>query len=230
MLGDGGGDLVAVAALGDDLEAVVGSEDAGDAGAHDGLVVDDDDADHDRDQLVARRGEDRQAGLDAPAVGRRPGLELPPSARARSAMPTRPKCPALGSGGGAGRPRSATVRRTPSPLDVGDQLDGVAGGVAGDVGQRLPGDPVERRADRAGEIGHSRRDRRRDGEPGAAVVLDEGGEVGDPASAGRCRARRCAARRPWRGSGRGSPARRSRRRRAPARPRRGRGAARGGHR
>ena len=46
MLGDGGGNLVAVAALGDDVEPVVGTEDAGDAGAHDGLVVDDDRADH----------------------------------------------------------------------------------------------------------------------------------------------------------------------------------------
>ncbi len=43
---DGGEYLVAVAAFGDDFEAVVGSEDAGDAGAHDGLVVDDDRADH----------------------------------------------------------------------------------------------------------------------------------------------------------------------------------------
>ena len=43
---DGRGDLVAVAALGDDLEAVGGPEDAGDPGPHHRLVVDDQDPDH----------------------------------------------------------------------------------------------------------------------------------------------------------------------------------------
>ena len=43
---DGIEDLVAVAALGDHLEAVVGSEDAGNTCSHDRLVVDDDRADH----------------------------------------------------------------------------------------------------------------------------------------------------------------------------------------
>jgi hypothetical protein len=46
VLRHGGDDLVTVAALGDDLEAVLGGEDAGEAGAHDALIVDDDDADH----------------------------------------------------------------------------------------------------------------------------------------------------------------------------------------
>ena len=43
---DGRGDLVAVATLGDDLEAVGGPEDPGDPGSHHGLVVDDQDPDH----------------------------------------------------------------------------------------------------------------------------------------------------------------------------------------
>ena len=95
VLGDRLGDLVAVAALGDDLEAVVGSEDAGDAAAHDRLVVDDDDADHDRSELAARRGEDRQAGIDPPAVDRRPGIEVAAEGTGPLAHPDQPEVTAV---------------------------------------------------------------------------------------------------------------------------------------
>ena len=180
--GDGGGDLVAVAALGDDLEAVVGAEDAGDAGAHDGLVVDDDDADHDATSSSRGAAAIGQAGLDPPAVGGGPGVE----AGRRAPGPARPCRPgrsaaASGSGGGAGaaavgddqaddRRRSTSTR----------QLDAVAGGVAGDVGQRLPGDPVHRRADRAGEIGgRRRRSTSSMTSPARRYSSTRAGEVGD---------------------------------------------------
>ena len=84
-------DLVAVAALGDDLETVLGTEDADDATAHDRLVVDDDDADHDRhDSLlgaarIGSRASTRQPSIVVPAS------RLPPSARARSLIPISPK-------------------------------------------------------------------------------------------------------------------------------------------
>ena len=85
--------LVAVVALGHDLEAVVGPEDAGDAGPHDRLVVDDEDPDHVRHGVVAgaaatgRRASTRQpsggrAGLELAAEGPGP---LPHARRGRSA-------------------------------------------------------------------------------------------------------------------------------------------------
>ena len=48
----------------------------------------------------------------------------------------------------------------------------------GDVGERFPGDPVHGGAGRSGEIGDSRRDRRGDLDAGAAVLVDEGVEIG----------------------------------------------------
>ena len=50
-----------------------------------------DDADHDRTQLVARRGEDRQPGVDPPAVDRRPGIEAATEGAGPLAHPDQPE-------------------------------------------------------------------------------------------------------------------------------------------
>ena len=184
MLGRRGGDLVAVVALGDDLEPVVGAEDAGDAGAHDRLVVDDEHADHGAGTRArSMRGTGRSASTRQPSPTG-PAWSSPPSARARSRMPTRPKCPASGSGSAAGRPWSATTSRTASAWTVrvvhelDGELDAVARCVAGDVGERLPGDAVQRGAHRAAELALVRGQPRVDLETGAPVLLDEGSQVG----------------------------------------------------
>ena len=64
-------DLVAVGALGDDLEAVGGREDAGDARAHDRLVVDHQHADHVARHLTA------SSLLGAGGIGRRASTRHP---------------------------------------------------------------------------------------------------------------------------------------------------------
>ena len=119
VLCDGADDLVAVVALGHDLEAVVRPEDPGDAGPDDvwsstmrtritsprigsGLRP---------DESAVAPG---QAGVHQPAVGRRSGSRSPPSARARSRIPTSPKCPHVGSArqpAGRGRPRRRLALR-----------------------------------------------------------------------------------------------------------------------
>ena len=73
----------AVAALGDDLEPVLRRQDPRDARAHDRLVVDETDADH----AGASTGS-RHVTRQPPGVG--PASRSPPSAAARSRMPTSP--------------------------------------------------------------------------------------------------------------------------------------------
>ena len=227
MRADGGEHLVAVVALGDDLEAVVGSEDAGDAGAHDGLVVDDERRGSRRDDVDVGRGE--RAGGRRRASRRPSGRPRarPPSARARSRHADEAEVQRLG----IGRRRRAAVVGHDEADDVADRTSTRERrrGCPARGGRRWPA-PRGRSGAAPCRPGPSRSggrrgDRRVDGEPGAAVLVDERrrGRRRRPAT-GRCRARRCAARRPWRGSGRGSPGRRSRRRRAPARPRRRRAA------
>ena len=151
MLGDGVDHLVAVVALGDDLEAVVGAEDAGHAGPHDRLVVDDEDADH--AAHGGRRGRVGRAGGAAshlPAVRRRPGLELAAEGARPLPHPDEAEVPGAsrrrGPPGGRGRPRA---RWTCPSAASSAHLDAVAGGVPGHVGQRLACDAVQGRADRA---------------------------------------------------------------------------------
>jgi hypothetical protein len=85
--------LLAVGALGDHVEPVVGGEDPGQAGADDGLVVDEGDADHGVRASstgiasVASSGS-RQLTCQPSGVG--PAAKSPPSAVARSLIPTRP--------------------------------------------------------------------------------------------------------------------------------------------
>ena len=74
-------DLVAVAALGDDLEAVVGSEDAGHTGPHDRLVVDD------RTDTCASHGAGGDAGGPRRATRRQWGR---PRTDRRAPAPARP--------------------------------------------------------------------------------------------------------------------------------------------
>ena len=162
-----------------------------------------------------------------------PASSSPPSARARSRMPTSPKCPSSS----VGRPPGPTVVGHDEPdlvggrVEIDRELDPVAGRVAGHVGQRLAAMRCSAAPDRALEARRRRRDHRGHLQPGAAVLVDQLDEVGragqrriGPPLAGPQR------RRPWPGSGRGSTARPSRPGPAPGRPRRRRGAARAGRR
>src|SRR5262245_10859285 len=104
-------DLVAVIALGDDLETVVRSQDSGGPGAHDWLIVDDNYPNHGRDCSWPAAASGSRASTRHPsAVG--PASRSPPSARARSRMPISPKCAWSWSWAAGARPWSATTSRT----------------------------------------------------------------------------------------------------------------------
>ena len=237
MRGDRGDHLVAVVALGDDLEPVVGAEDARHAGPHDRLVVDDAatriTTRTDRRSRLGSGGA-RQPGV-APASRRRVGPAVELAAERAGPLPHADEAEVARRRRSGRRRRPAVVghaadrSRAPSSTSTRD-VDAVARRVAGHVGQRLASDPVQRRARRALDVGRGRRDVRASmSSPARRYSSTSADEVGRrrPA-ADRCRARRSAARPRWPGSDRGSTDRPSRRRPAPAPPRRGRGAARGG--
>ena len=127
-----------------------GAQDAGGTGAHDRLVVDDDDPDHRQRPAPGRRR--RAVAAPRPAnrrrSDRRPGPRRAP--RARSRMPTNPKWPSSGPG----RRGSTAMVGDDEPdlvgvsVEIHGELDPVSRGVAGHVRQRLPADPVHGRTDR----------------------------------------------------------------------------------
>ena len=225
--------LVAVVALGDDLEAVGGRQDPRHPGADERLVVDERHADHARTSGGCVVRVERQPALDAPAVGRRAGLELAAEGAGPLAHPDEPEAAARGRrrhGTAAGPVVPPRASRRPSASSQAARAHAACRRVPGHVGERLPGDPVERVADGRRDRRARRRDAALDGEPARAVLVHERGDVGRrrPA-AGRCPARRCGA--PDGAAQIWSRLRRPTvlgRRAAPARPRRGRGAARGG--
>ena len=127
------------------------------------------------------RRQRRQAGLDRASRRRsaRPRARRP-SARARSRMPDDAEVAGArrraAAAAGRGRPRAGAARAS-SRSTV--EHDGVAGRVAGHVGQRLAGDPVQRRARRARRCRRPPARRRPSiARPGSAVLVDERVEVG----------------------------------------------------
>ena len=231
--GDGVDHLVAVVALGHDLEPVLGPEDAGHPGPHDRLVVDDQHPDHVGTSDARRRpATGWEAGLDPPAVARRAGVELPAEGPGPLPHADEPKWPAPVDGWAAGVPVVDHPQPQPPHSSVfHGEVHGVVR-VRGGPRWRAPrGRCGAGRCPSGPRVG-GRRARRRASidEPGAAVLVDERGEVGRPGqrrSVPRSSVRRAATvARIWSRLAR----RRSRRRSAPARPRRRRGAARAGRR
>src|SRR5690606_3365017 len=92
--------------LGDDLDVGLGVEDQAQPGADDALVIGDQDADG--HVVAACRG--RVAVTAQPPSGRGPASKVPPSSRARSAMPMSPKPVAVAVDDAAPWPSSTTLR------------------------------------------------------------------------------------------------------------------------
>ena len=134
--------VLGVAGLADDLDVGLGLEHLAQAGADDGVVVDDQDA----DPLVLAHRSGTSATIVAPAPGLDSIFSLPPSSASRSPMPSSPSPSPPPSGGEAaavvldhGGDRAAAASE--------DDADRARLGVLDDVRQRLLHDPVERRLD-----------------------------------------------------------------------------------
>ncbi len=133
-------DLVAVGALADDVEVVLGRQDAKETGADEGLVVDE----QDPDQGATSAGDPASTASTSHPSPTGPARHEPPSASARSRMPNKP-VPLPGS----------TTRRPPLLLTVtctgslASTSDAGAGArsVPHHVGERFLHDPVERQTD-----------------------------------------------------------------------------------
>src|SRR5262249_5344434 len=117
--GDVGNQLVrevrgfgAVAGFADDFDVWLGVEQGAKTGAHEQLVVGEQDTDKEREGAGGR------ASRRPPPPGARPISNAPPSAAARSRMPTMP-LPPLGAASGASPcPLSSTATTTESSLYV----------------------------------------------------------------------------------------------------------------
>ena len=120
--------------------SVLGLEHLAQAGADDGVVVDDQDADR-LAHLQRDLGHDRRAGVRA-----RLDFSLPPSSASRSPIPSRPR-PSRAASGMKPRPSSsitAVIARRPAREHDADRA---RLRVLDDVRQRLLDDPVERGLD-----------------------------------------------------------------------------------
>ena len=163
--------LAAVGGLGHHLEARCAGEHHPQAGAHERVVVDEQDADH--------RGR-RARRTNAPS-GSTPCSSSPPASVTRSASPIRP-VPAPGSGDGRGDGHRREAADLDLQVAVG-RADGERHGrsrrVLARVGQTLLRDPVGGAADGGGRRRVAQFDPCGDPHPGRPRLLDEGGEVGE---------------------------------------------------
>ena len=163
--------LAAVGGLGHHLEARRAGEHHPQAGAHERVIVDEQDADH--------RG--RRARRTKAPSGSTPCSSSPPASVTRSASPIRP-VPAPGSGvpeatATGARLRTSTCRSPSGALD--GERHGRSRRVLARVGQTLLHDPVRGAADGGGRRRVAQLDLCGDPHPGRPRLLDEGGEVGE---------------------------------------------------
>ena len=142
----------------DDVDVALALEHGRDAFAHDGMVVDDEHANHARCGAWPRRAAWR--GTVTVMVVPRPGAlriaARPPTRRARSSMPTRPnpRARAAHAKTGAGI-RDGQAQTAARPLEPQRRL--ARAGVLADVGQRLAGDAEQLRFDVGAAAGRHRR-------------------------------------------------------------------------
>jgi hypothetical protein len=100
--------LVAVVGLADHLEVVLGVDECPEAGAHEGLIVREQDADH------ARSPSGSRARTRKPPSSRGPASSHPPVAVARSRIPVRPFPSAIDDSPGRPAPSSSMPISTAS--------------------------------------------------------------------------------------------------------------------
>ena len=128
-----------VAGLADRLDVLLGLEQQPQAGADDGVVVDDQHADAHRSGTSATSV--------VPAPGARLDLEPPVESATRSRMPTSPTPSSRTARGSKPRPSSSITAATRRPAPGERDADAVRARVLDDVRERLLHDPVERRLD-----------------------------------------------------------------------------------
>ena len=136
----------AVPGLADDLHVRLGLDQHPEAGAHQRLVVDEEDPD--AHAATARSGRST-ARTSKPPPSRGPASSVPPCSATRSRMPSRP-WPRPSPSRPAPRPSSRTTSSTRVVAVAQHDVDARhRAGVLEHVGERLLGDAVERQVDRA---------------------------------------------------------------------------------